>query len=77
MVVNHGDRKKCSIKKTKVPYLHWRGRQRTELMDKGWGEEEEGEMNRESGMEVYTLSYMKHRDNRNSMYESGDSTWAL
>ena len=29
---NHGDRKKCSIKKTKVPYLHWRGRQRTELM---------------------------------------------
>lgn len=44
-------------------------------MDKGWGEEEEGEMNRESGMEVYTLSYMKHRDNRNSMYESGDSTW--
>ena len=29
------------------------------LMDKGWGEEGEGEIYGESGMEAYTLTYVK------------------
>ena len=29
------------------------------LMDQGWGEEREGEMNGESSMDTYTLSYVK------------------
>ena len=30
-------------------------------MDKGWGEEGEGEMNGESSMDVYTLPYVNRK----------------
>ena len=29
------------------------------LMDKGWGEEGEGQINGESSMDAYTLTYVK------------------
>ena len=38
------------------------------LMDKGGGEEGQGEMNRESSMEAYTLTYVKET-NGNLLYE--------
>ena len=37
----------------------WRRRHREETYGQGWGEEGEGEMNGESSMDAYTLSYVK------------------
>ena len=48
---------------------------REQTYGQGWGEEGEGEMNGESSMEAYTLSYMKHTDNGNWLFDSEDSTW--
>ena len=66
--------KKCSVQKTKVPYVHWRCRQRTDLWQ-GWGEEGEGEMTGESSAEAHTRSYMRHTDGGNWLHDSGDSAW--
>ena len=43
-------------------------------MDMGSGEEGEGEMNEESSMEAYTLSYVKQIANGNLLYDSGKSS---
>ena len=46
----------------------WRYR----LMDKGGGEEGEGEMNGESSMDAYILTYITDT-NRNLLYDSGNT----
>ena len=43
------------------------------LMDRGWGEEREGERNGERSMEAYTLSYVKEIAKGNFLYDSGIS----
>ena len=44
------------------------------LMDRGGGEEGQGEMN---SMEAYTLPYVKQTANGNLLYDSGNSNGAL
>ena len=43
-------------------------------MNKGRGEEGEGEMNGESSMEAYILPYVKWIVNGNLLYDSGNSS---
>ena len=42
-------------------------------MDRGWGEEREGERNGERSLEAYTLSYVKEIAKGNFLYDSGIS----
>ena len=44
------------------------------LMDKGWGEEGEDEMNGESSVEAYTLPCITLIANGNLLYDSGNLT---
>ena len=44
-------------------------------MDKGKGEEGGGEINGESSMEAYTLTYVKQIANGNLLYDTGNSNW--
>ena len=39
----------------------WRCRHREQLMDKGGGEQGEGEMNGDSSMDAYTLTYVNRQ----------------
>ena len=45
------------------------------LMDKGRGEEGEGEMNGESSMKAYTQPHVKQIANGNLLDNSGTSNW--
>ena len=45
------------------------------LVDKGKGEEGGGEINGESSMEAYTLTYVKQIANGNLLYDTGNSNW--
>ena len=55
----------------------WRCRHREQLMDKGGGEQGEGEMNGNSSMDAYTLTRVKQAANGNLLYDSGNSNQAL
>ena len=46
-------------------------------MDKGRGEEGAGEMNGESSMEAYTLTYAKQPASGNLLYDAGSTNLAL
>ena len=49
----------------------------TQRTDKGWGEEGEGEMNGESSMEAYTLTYVKRQPMEIYSMTQGTQTGAL
>ena len=54
----------------------WRHRHIEQTYGQGLGAEEgEGEMNGESGMDAYTLPYVKQIANGNLLYDSGNSNW--
>ena len=46
-------------------------------MDKGWGEEGEGEINGESSMDPYTLTYVKRQLGGMCYMSQGTQTGAL
>ena len=45
------------------------------LVDKGKGEEGEGEMNEESSMDAYTLPHVEQMASGNLQYDAGSSNW--
>ena len=45
------------------------------LRDKGQGEEGDGEMNGETSMDAYTLTYVNRQPTGSAVYDSGNSNW--